>query len=239
MCMPVAPDVLQNAGRAISSRTALAARTASTTLGNDGFERIEIEDDVVRRIQVGDRRAPDVDLDAAQVRLVEQGVPVLADEIADLLVLALGRDLHGFHPGRRRLAQVLLEEALARDAVGMPVQRLGPVLEVGEDPLRHPPVIFDQVSLGVPLPGPEDLVEMGQLRAGPEFRRLEGPPGSARPAPHDLPGALVLPQPQENGLPHEPLGGPFAELDLADQARLDPGHRHVGPRLLRERGPGS
>src|SRR5262249_22814513 len=62
---------------------------------------------------------------------------------------------------------VLLEEALAVDAVGMPVERLGTILQVGQNESRDVAIVLDQVALGVAFIGPVKLTEVCQMERVP------------------------------------------------------------------------
>ena len=57
------------------------------------------------------------------------------------------------------------------------------------------------------------------------------PENLLRHLPHHVPGVFVVPQPGEDRVSHEAFPGPPGEGHFADQLRLYPGDRGVGPGL--------
>src|SRR5206468_9879971 len=79
-----------------------------------------------------------------------------------------------------------------------------------------------EVALRDPLVGPERLVEVRQLElAVPTPNRVRA---LSRDVTCDVPGCLVITQPEVRGMAQVAVMRPFAETDLRDQLRLDPLH---------------
>src|SRR5438876_109125 len=90
---------------------------------------------------------------------------ILAEDVGNRSAFRLRGQSNGVHPGWRWLpADVFLEEALGRDVVGMSVEGLGPVFEIGQQDRSHFSVISDQVPLRVSLFRPVTLVQIRQDR---------------------------------------------------------------------------
>ena len=83
-------------------------------------------------------------------------------------------------PVRHVPGRVLLEEVPARDPVGVALHRERPVLQMcGSSDGRDRAVVREQVALGQPVVGEEDLVEVGELEralARPGSRPAAAPP---------------------------------------------------------------
>ena len=104
------------------------------------------------------------------------------------------------------------------DAVGMPVQRLGPVLEVGEDPIRHPPIVFDRGRPWcIPLRAKRPCRD-GSARRGSGISSFERRPPAARPPPARPPGRSCPPcRPRKTGCRMSPSA--VHSLNLTSQIR--------------------
>ena len=119
-----------------------------------------------------------VELDAAEVRDVEQGGDVVDHEEVDLSGPTLSaRDGAPRDPVRRVRRSVLLVELVSRHTVRHPLHRERTFGEVGEDQLGDVVVVGEQVALGVAVVRPEDL--RGGWRDGRGGRRARTT--SARP----------------------------------------------------------
>jgi hypothetical protein len=70
-------------------------------------------------------------------------------------------ELHHFHPERARLRCALLVEELALDSVYVTLERHRPSPYAAQRAIRDREVVPDQVELGVPGLGKEDLVRVG------------------------------------------------------------------------------
>jgi hypothetical protein len=70
------------------------------------------------------------------------------------------------------LGAVLLIEVEALDAVGIALQGERPGLQVGNEKVRDPGVVVDDLGLGRARLRVEDLVEVGQLQLAPADRDL-------------------------------------------------------------------
>ena len=114
---------------------------------------------------------PDVEFQRARLGEPEERGQVVADQVLVPLVLAAGPDADRVHELRPRLLPVLLEEALAADAVGHADHRERPVGQVREDVRRHLGEVAQQVALGdrrlleAGIRWPVDAIEVGQLEA--------------------------------------------------------------------------
>ncbi len=127
--------------------------------------RVEIEEEVVGFVDRRASRMQRMELDAAEVRDVEQTGGVLHHEVADHAVAAvLGEHVAARDPVRRVRGRGLLVEEVARDAVGHPFHRERPLGEMGKDQWCDVEVVGDEVALRVALVGPEDLVEVRQAK---------------------------------------------------------------------------
>ena len=161
-----------------------------------------------------DARRPEVQRDAAHVDHVEQRLDVVADEI----VVLLSGHARGSNPGGNEVRRVLLIKALSRDAVGIAGQHHRPIAQVRQQPGRDVPVIVDEIALGVPLLGPEDLVEVGEgdlaLHRRHRRRRFRRDAVERR---------LVGAESQERRLSKQASLGNFLISNLHDELRLDPG----------------
>src|SRR5207302_5990920 len=124
------------------------------------FLRVEIEHHEVRLLQTADPRQPRIQLDAAPIRQEKECRLVLAEEVINISTTRAGDNLDRLHPGLEFLTDILLEEIAARDAVGMPVQRLRAIAQMRQHEGRHAPVIVDEIALGVTFFGPVELVEV-------------------------------------------------------------------------------
>ena len=102
---------------------------------------------------------------AARVDDVEQRVELVADEVFRVL------DAPGRHPVGRELGRVLLEEALAVDAVRIARQHQRPIVQVRAQNRPDRLVVREQVALGVAVGRPEDLLQVAE----PKTRSGETP----------------------------------------------------------------
>src|SRR6185312_42311 len=73
----------------------------------------------------------------------------------------------GRDPFRYFAADILLVEARARDAIGMPVQTLRAVIEIGEYIRRDAVVVVEEIAFGILFFGPKDLAEMREAHFMP------------------------------------------------------------------------
>ena len=194
---------------------------------------IEVHHDLVRVLEVVERRLPGVDLERAALDEADQsGQTVDGDQRVFVVVerVVEGQDL-----AAETLPGVLLEEALALGAARAAQQRDRAVDDEGRHARPDLGVVVGEALLGDAGVRPVDAVGMGQadlrLRGwGRLFlfgRRLAD----------DLARRLVLAQTAEGGVAQDAVGGPGAELDLGDELGLDPDDaaRRVGGQLLRRR----
>ena len=98
-----------------------------------------------------------------------------------------------------------------------------PVRDMREDPVGNVCVEFGEPLLGYAVLGPQNAIRMGELGIAWHFlaarRRLV--PGFVE---HDILGCLVLPDALESGLPQQLVRTPAPELDIGNEARLDPAY---------------
>ena len=136
-------------------------------LGEGGaLGRVEVEDEVVGLVEVGPPRVDVVQLDGGVVGQPHEAGLVGGDHVVDALALGLVvADALVVEPLGAVPGAVLLEEALAVDAVGEANQGEGPPLDVGQDRRRHGQVVLDHLGLEDAVLGPQHLLEVGQLDA--------------------------------------------------------------------------
>ncbi len=147
--------------------------------------RIEVEDHLVRVIRTVRTRQPDMWGDARLVRQVHQRRGFLAHELVNRAPLLPHRDAR--YPGREVPRDVLLEDALTPDPVGVALHRHRAALQVRQHPGGDAPVVIDEVVLGDAVAREQDLVRIRDLD-GPSvgmasrFSRgsVEGPLGTAQ-----------------------------------------------------------
>src|SRR5262245_32616815 len=109
--------------------------------------------------------------------------------------------------------RVLLEERLSLDPVRVAGHHERTIAQVAKDPGGDRPVVRDQVSFGVSVLRPEDLLEVREpdgLARG-LFGLFRG-----------FLGRLVVAQAQEDGVAELAVGGPFLEAHLADDLGIRP-----------------
>ena len=180
---------------------------------------VEVEEDEVGPVGLVDARVPRVHVDAAHVDHPEQCVFVVDDGGVDPAFLRRSlarRDLHveARDPLGHALRCVFLEERLAISAVGIATHRERPIAQVRDEHLGDRGVVVDQVALGDPEVGPEQLVEVGQFHLPLLHLRRTLPPHVDR--------RLVIAQPLEGGRAQVTVVRPLSKLDLGHEFRLDP-----------------
>jgi hypothetical protein len=70
---------------------------------------------------------------------------------------------HGAHPLRAVVGTLLLVEVRAVDALGVALEREGPVPQVRQEHRGDPGVVVDHLTLGEPGLGIQDLFQVGEL----------------------------------------------------------------------------
>src|SRR6185312_16451985 len=116
------------------------------------------------------------------------------------------------------LRRILLEEELAVAPVGVALHGERPIPEVRDERRRDVAVVGEEVALGEAAFGKEDLVEIGEFQGALAAADL----GLDRQLAAHLLRLLVLAKPLVGGSAEPAVVGPFGELDLADELRLDP-----------------
>src|SRR5439155_2569275 len=126
--------------------------------------RVQIEEKVIRVVDVVDAAGKRVMVDTAQIREIKQGWAIVSEKIADFLPLAFGSQTHGLHPFWHYFPGVLLEKGLAGDAVRVSTQYQRTVLQERQDVFRHSVVVGKQVALGVARLREVKLVEITEAK---------------------------------------------------------------------------
>src|SRR5438093_12621835 len=80
-------------------------------------------------------------------------------------------DLDRFNPGWL-VINVFLIKAFRLDPVGMAMQRLRPIFQIGKNEGRYLTIIANQVALGIFLSGPINLVKISELEDMPVNRNI-------------------------------------------------------------------
>ena len=125
--------------------------------------RVEADEHVVRPLDLVHAAVPRVQVDAAEV-----GDPGEAGRVRHHREVrgasAPGKpDVDGLEPVRVRVRNALLVEEVALDAVRIAEHLHRPPRDVRKQELREVDVVVDEVTLGEPALGKEDLVELGEL----------------------------------------------------------------------------
>ncbi len=170
----------------------------------------------------------------AEVDEVDQRLDIVAHEILDVALRVLAPDRNRLDPLRHEAGRVFLIEGLAVNAVGIPGEHDGAVLEIRQQPGRHRPVVLDEVALGVLLVGPKHFVEVGELHLSWErgdgrctVRRLQRVP---LPSPisllsrhHHIFRFLVIPKAHKDRLPQQAIRRELLVPYVAHELWLNPG----------------
>ena len=125
------------------------------------FRGIEVDDEVVGVVEAGPPRVQVMDLDAGVVGDPDHRGLVGGEHVVE--GVARFSDHLVIEPRRRPLGAVLLEEALAVDAVRVAHERQRPPPEMGEDGRGDLQVVLDQLRLEDAVMRPQHLVEVGDL----------------------------------------------------------------------------
>ncbi len=127
------------------------------------LRRVEIQDGVVEVFQRPHARGPDVLRDRGELDGIEQRVEIATNDTFHLLAFDFQR--HRPDTLRHRPCRFLLVEHLTGDPVGVTLQRERAIGDHGKDRRRHRQVVAEQLPLGHPVVGPEDLRRVGDLEA--------------------------------------------------------------------------
>ncbi len=136
-----------------------------------GVGWVEVEHEVGGAVGLVGPTQCRVILDRPLVGEPQQRAAVVAQGVRHLALGRLRPELHGAHPCRRVLRDVLLHERLL--APVYPDDRQRPILQLGQDQLAHAVQILHQVSFRRPGALEQRLVEVGELD-GVAFRRAAG-----------------------------------------------------------------
>src|SRR5262249_38132572 len=131
------------------------------------------EDEIVRVLEILNPRHPRVMLNVARIGDVQQLLTVGADEIANVAFNILRPDLSSSYPFRSVVRDILLIKRLAMNAVRKTLKDQRPIHEVRNQVRRNPVVIVDQVTFGIAVFRPENLVKIGEFN-GMSERFREG-----------------------------------------------------------------
>ena len=193
-CSPLPPEVLTKLGMPDGGKP-----LPDLDRGGDDLRPahrlagIEIHDDHVRLVQVRQRRTPGMDLQDGRLDQADQPVEIVDGQQRFLGILGIA---HLPDAAAQALPGMLLEEALARDALRAAHQRQRPADDEGRHVAPDLGVVLRQALLGDAGVGPVDPVGMGQLDRGAR-RRLGA---AATRFADDLAGVLVLAQAAEGGM---------------------------------------
>jgi len=139
----------------------------------DGRHRVEVDPELVGVVEVVRPHRVRVEVDAAQIDDPEQLCRV-PDH--DLLGGAAGGEaqLDGLDPFRPRLGRALLKEGLAAGALDEALERHRPPVDPANRALGDGRVVVDELELGVPGLGKEDLARVGDDDlAAPDLQDLD------------------------------------------------------------------
>src|SRR2546429_4326115 len=103
--------------------------------------RIEVEEEVVRMLQIGKATGPGIVVDATEAGQKQQGSAIVGGRVVNFFSTLFGIEGHGCEPFRDPLAQVFLKERLALDSVRIATQNQSPVAEKGQDKIGHAVVV--------------------------------------------------------------------------------------------------
>src|SRR5437879_9135776 len=79
--------------------------------------RIEVEEEVVRMLKIGNATGPRIVVDATEPGQKQQGSAIVGGRVVNFFSALFGIERHGCEPFRDALAQVFLKESLALDSV--------------------------------------------------------------------------------------------------------------------------
>ena len=129
--------------------------------------RVEVEKEIVGMIDVGGAAAPGIVIDAAEAGEIQKRGAVAGYGVVNFFAVALGVDRNGVEPVGEAVdfTEVFLKEGLPFDAVGIPAENQGTILEEGENVIRHAVVVGKEVAFGVTGLGEVDFVEIGNAEA--------------------------------------------------------------------------
>src|SRR5216684_4893150 len=88
---------------------------------------IQIEEEVVRMVKVGEAIGPRVVVDATQTRQEKQGTTVVGRRVLNYLTAMFGIHRNGLEPLRQTFAHVLLKKSLSLNSIGIASQNQSPV----------------------------------------------------------------------------------------------------------------
>ena len=121
---------------------------------------VEVDQEVVRFVDVADPRVPGMQLDAGEVGEPRQPGRVVDHRKVDLVS---GRvvDVHRLEPLRMRIGHALLVEEIGVDAVRVALHLHRSLAHVRQDGRGDVDVVADEISLRDPRSGKQDLVLVG------------------------------------------------------------------------------
>ena len=196
---------------------------------------VQIDQNEVRVVETGRTANPRVVVDTPQVDQVQQTRGIAGKYVVDRLLSVVGGDQLGAQPRRECLRNILLEERLALNPVGIPPQRERPVQQVRQNQIGDGGIVIQNVALGVAFGRVEDFVQVGELEHVAVDRA-----GSLLPAREEdfgmlaryLPRVDIAPQSQIYGRAQVFVGRPVGVLHLAGELRPHPRHAALGLRTL-------
>src|SRR5260370_24159848 len=108
--------------------------------------RVEVEEEVIGMIEIGEVVGPRVVVDAAEAGQKEKGSAVVGGSIVNWFPFFFGIDRHGCEPLRHAFSQIFLKKSLALDSVGITTQDQSPVAQKRQNEVSPPVVIGQKIS---------------------------------------------------------------------------------------------
>jgi hypothetical protein len=145
--------------------------------------RVEVDEHVIRLLDVLHTAVPGVEVDAAEVDDPGEAGRVRDDREVSRAPAAREQDVHCLEPFRMLLRHTLLVEEEAVDAVRVAEHLHRPLAHVREEAVGEVKVVPDEVALGQPPLREEDLFEIRELNFSPADPHGAEPTEAGRPNP--------------------------------------------------------
>ena len=125
---------------------------------------VEVEEEVVGMIDVGDAAAPGIVVDAAEAGEIEESGAIIGEGVVNFFAAMLGIDGNGVKPVGEAVdvTEIFLEEGLTFDAVRITAENQRAVFEERKNVVGEAVVVGEEVALGIAGLGEIDLVEIGE-----------------------------------------------------------------------------
>src|SRR5882672_6684334 len=128
---------------------------------------IQIEEDVVRMLEVVEAIGPRIVVDATEASQKQQGSAVAGGGIVNYLTAMFGIHRNRLEPVRHPLAQIFLKKSLALDSIRIASQHQSPIAQKRQNEVSRAVVISQQVPLGVAGFGEIHFVQIAQTQPLP------------------------------------------------------------------------